>query len=481
MSEWNANRYPLNLRGYTQTRLTEMSPNTYSNYFQCWKMLSKKQHLVAKDGKLEINLEKVVNSTIEKYQNNLITDATFRRYRASICLGLALHLEQQQSESTPSATIYTLPALDGLYRKIISIEKHTGSLKTSNRTSGLKMKSFPKGLFDFVQIQDNARSNTRHLLKLFLKANVLVGLRPIEWRTASFACNLEKKVAAIVVDNGKNSQGRANGDQRFLLLEKATPTQLESLWLFRATFLRDLGERIKTVNEWLDNYSENENPVSSRDTDNERPTQIQSDNALYQKRKSIADSIFEQANALDQNKKIQFKDDELLTSDQELHSHIYSLLCRYRYENLTDRYGNPAYGIAESCLRSMQRLLNTLDQQYWLQRINYLNEEKAQNVTLYSTRHQCIANAKAAKVPVVQIAAFFGHASILTARRHYGLAGSAWGDKFTFRPSTESINAVHGYKLVGARQSENNSENSSNQQRMNSDLDDKNLDEWRNM
>lgn len=481
MSEWIANRYPLSLRGYTQTKLPEMSLNTHLNYLHCWKMLSKNQHVIAVDGNLEINLEMVVNNTIEKYQSNQITDATFRRYRASICLGLALQLEKLLSGSSPNVTTYNLPALDGLYRKIISIEKHSGSLKTSKRTSGLKMKYFPKGLYDFIQRQDILRSNTRHLLKLFLQANVLVGLRPIEWRTACFACNLEKKVAAIVVDNGKNSHGRANGDQRVLLLEKATPSQLERLWRFRATFLRELVERVEAVNEWLDNYSDSGNTVSSIASVGGESIQIQSDTALYQKRKSVADIIFEQENSLDQNKKILFKEDEHRLIELDSNSHIYSLLSRYRYDSLTDQYGNPAYGITESCLRSMQRLLNTLDQQYWQQRIHYLNEEKAQNVTLYSTRHQCIANAKAAKVPVVQIAAFFGHASILTARRHYGLAGSAWGDKFTFRPSAESISAVHGYKLIGARQTENIEDNRTDQQNMTSDLDDKNLDEWRNM
>ena len=50
-----------------------------------------------------------------------------------------------------------------------------------------------------------------------------------------------------------------------------------------------------------------------------------------------------------------------------------------------------------------------------------------QQVSLYSTRHQAVANAKFAGFSDLQIAAIFGHSSTSTARRHYGKVGSASG------------------------------------------------------
>lgn len=46
---------------------------------------------------------------------------------------------------------------------------------------------------------------------------------------------------------------------------------------------------------------------------------------------------------------------------------------------------------------------------------------------LYSTRHQAIATAKATRSPI-EIAALFGHASVITADRHYGKRIHGWGN-----------------------------------------------------
>lgn len=61
--------------------------------------------------------------------------------------------------------------------------------------------------------------------------------------------------------------------------------------------------------------------------------------------------------------------------------------------------------------------------------------------TLYSTRHQAIADAKASGMTAYEIAAMFGHGSIRTAKRHYGKKSN--GRRTTmFRPSPESLSNV---------------------------------------
>jgi hypothetical protein len=61
--------------------------------------------------------------------------------------------------------------------------------------------------------------------------------------------------------------------------------------------------------------------------------------------------------------------------------------------------------------------------------------------TSYSTRHQAIANAKASGLSEREIAAFFGHASVYTAKRHYGKKSRGEGN-FRFRASPETVAKV---------------------------------------
>lgn len=51
----------------------------------------------------------------------------------------------------------------------------------------------------------------------------------------------------------------------------------------------------------------------------------------------------------------------------------------------------------------------------------------ADRITLYSARHQFAADAKASGIGLVALAALMGHASIETAKRHYGRRMNGWG------------------------------------------------------
>lgn len=61
--------------------------------------------------------------------------------------------------------------------------------------------------------------------------------------------------------------------------------------------------------------------------------------------------------------------------------------------------------------------------------------------SLYSTRHQVIADAKNTGLSSLEIAAMFGHKSVLTAKKHYGRKNNG-RRVVTFKPSQESIAAV---------------------------------------
>lgn len=61
--------------------------------------------------------------------------------------------------------------------------------------------------------------------------------------------------------------------------------------------------------------------------------------------------------------------------------------------------------------------------------------------TLYSTRHQAVANAKSSGITDRELAALFGHSSTKTQKRHYGKKMHGWA-KTSFRPSLESLALV---------------------------------------
>jgi|GEM_PF-2176106 len=69
--------------------------------------------------------------------------------------------------------------------------------------------------------------------------------------------------------------------------------------------------------------------------------------------------------------------------------------------------------------------------------------------TIYSVRHQLVADAKAGGLSPVEISAFFGHNSIETAKQHYGTKHKGSRKPFKFMPSDESIQAVANKGKVG--------------------------------
>lgn len=101
-------------------------------------------------------------------------------------------------------------------------------------------------------------------------------------------------------------------------------------------------------------------------------------------------------------------------------------------------------GLANLAMRSLQ---NEMYERFNIfKTIKDLDDISIERPTIYSTRHQCIANAKASNVHEFEIAAFFGHASVETNSRHYGKAWFGWS-KFPFKPALESIEKVNGSEV----------------------------------
>lgn len=58
------------------------------------------------------------------------------------------------------------------------------------------------------------------MMVAFVDANLVVGLRPVEWFFPfPFCCAVKGPKLTAIVENGKATHGRANGLKRYLILD----------------------------------------------------------------------------------------------------------------------------------------------------------------------------------------------------------------------------------------------------------------------
>ena len=132
-----------------------------------------------------------------------ITSKTWRQYKSSVIYYLETYEDEQAS----------IEAIE--YLKDITSK---GTLAYTERTSSLKLK---KITFEDWEKLDNflkQKNNKWHeQLRSWLRASIITGLRPVEWRNAHFFLHNEQ--AALKIQNAKHTNGRAHGPTRTLLLE----------------------------------------------------------------------------------------------------------------------------------------------------------------------------------------------------------------------------------------------------------------------
>ncbi|MEA9392226.1 hypothetical protein SJI19_17005 [Acerihabitans sp. TG2] len=276
-------------------------------------------------------------------QEKRITRSTARLYKSAL-LNRIVHEAQQAIDKGESIESYmhNYENADKINTRIAASH--------STQTSALKLKRFPDDLIpklEKLNLTDNRFKNLTFVL-LFLKANLLVGLRPVEWANTSIFSYIDKPgtvkkgtktTPALVVSNAKATHGRGNGIERDII--------------FNAITVEELGD--------------------------------------------------------------------ILQFSKLMQTHLNGL------------YGEQRRKRAEDIFTNAQQTLNRA-----LKSIKYPITKRP---TLYSTRHQCIANAKSANLTDIEIAALFGHKTTETARIHYGKKVHGSG-RVVIKPSNESIQMV---------------------------------------
>lgn len=104
------------------------------------------------------------------------------------------------------------------------------SLKKSDKTSGAKQKHIKdedmKKILKYIEEKQDVHEYALYL-KYWLKAGIATGLRPIEWCNAEIIMHENK--LALKVKNAKNTNGRANGEYRILLINEMNEEDINDI------------------------------------------------------------------------------------------------------------------------------------------------------------------------------------------------------------------------------------------------------------
>lgn len=436
--EFSVEEYPKRLREYMQYKFSVLEDSTQMDYQRKFDInFSKFAHLPIVEA-----LTATINDLFERFNQAELSQATFRIYRASLCYGIASYYEQWRKNELNSDISESLSTavLNDLYqqaiRKVETADEEALYEKKAE-TSALKAKRFDQGFYEYL-VNIPKKSLTRQprkpkpipgisleyekpiriidLLKSFVKANMLVGLRPIEWHEAIFMCDIATQNLVMRVKNAKHSHGRANGEYRNLVLteinEQETSFLMEYFCLYQVSLERKALDFLYKNSEFFTQQS------------------------LFAE-SGIRSESHEQMTNIPVN---------LATT------HTQTYLKNTSLEQMINANGIPQAGCADKLNRALQNEMYKKYKEY-LSSIGQELTDTSKRPTLYSTRHQCIANAKAGGKDPMEIAGFFGHASDKTNRLHYGKKShgwSGWGD-FKFSPTAESILQVAGgYEFLEA-------------------------------
>lgn len=356
----NPNEYPKSILAYLEREdcITNTTHLKYTKEF--YVML--KGALKVNDNNLKRSLEALYIEYESKAITGQIAHSTFKTYRAFIIYGYSrIYNKLVNGEISDQDIDDGLDELfiSDLYLKMLSVEYFYNENKPK-RTSELKAKYFEKTFYNYLIRESELKkaSSSRIgeydlLLYAFVDANLILGLRPVEWFNTSFCCAVKGPKLIMRVLNGKSTHGRANGKIRSLILDGLTEV-----------------DKAKVFNFWnmLNKFSNkfaSQNGISS---------------CGWVEHQTIIRVLGERLS-------IKYKD-----------------FCSLRNIVLSSEDLRP---------------------------------------TLYSTRHQCIANAKSNDVDKFDIAGVFGHAGSDTAKKHYGRKWRGFGS-FKVQPTLDSVLNVNG-------------------------------------
>lgn len=435
-----------NLRDNFERIKNNMAPKTRLNYSKKFKNIIDR---ITKKGATSKpnynNILKELELIEHKREAGLLKRPSMRQYKASVLYGFTMcyeYMKGSDSHTTDADDEYhelysclakTLSAYDlnKLYGRVSnwSSEDVDVAKELDNKahlmanTSARKAKLFDEELLGVLLKGDEPRL---HLLRLFLQVNIVLGLRPNEWYSCKVITSKEmdeiKKAREMAVGNTMNaSSGDATYIKQSLALLELTYAGIES-----SVARIDDDAKVLAVKNSKDSHGRANGSYRYILLD-------RMSNADMERLNSLIELLHHKNDSVAKSRGVSADDD---CFDNYV---IQPLQAQLKYE-----------------LENNVRCQGIIDRNYKKKLTSYGNEKnraiklgKAWSrtapikmyPTLYSTRHQAVSNSKAADMNPVLMAALFGHASIVTAERHYGKQSDGWGGSMV-EPHPDSIVTV---------------------------------------
>ena len=231
-------------RLYDENSISEITAKSKAQYFKKFETIKLHAKKLGFDDSY-FDLKNTVNLLLN---NKDISLSTAKFYRASILY--QIYNDALNAIAANEDIEYFKDTYDQIRDWYIAdpslVKKPLGSEK---RTSSDKTKYFDKHFYDFcienlsykinpMRSRRSEKTTDKHrMLFYFLKLNIQLGLRPVEWFGAAPSTYLISKSIgnppspspSLIIENAKNTNGRANGDTREILLNGFTSDQLKTM------------------------------------------------------------------------------------------------------------------------------------------------------------------------------------------------------------------------------------------------------------
>jgi hypothetical protein len=274
---------PATLSEYASLHSVNLSDTTKSRFRTVWK------RLLAKHSPVESLADKILLSIMsikEKYEASEIEGSSYKHYRSALLFGLSelinaegalypefengiddidvykyhyitlINLTLESLNQKKKITKENIAHEEGEVDDRVSIllgdlsEIHPESPRA--RVFPKKLDSFPKNIFEWICALESKKTNATRakpslmMLKLFLRANILLGLRLVEWQHIMFAYNFDSKKSSVpgdlvlVIPNSQHSKGLARGESRMIILKGITKSEKADVLKFKNAFDSDM-------------------------------------------------------------------------------------------------------------------------------------------------------------------------------------------------------------------------------------------------
>lgn len=343
-------------------------------------------------------------STIRSYKASLLCALSFCAAAKKASLELTKFSKKYQEEFHALGSKVSEQFLIDLYQRVFAWQRESKGVCTQKdneahakaQTSSGKEKGFPDFLLERLK-KIKSGSRFSQIVRLFVRVNIRYGLRPIEWKTAKLLRAEEvpdmemNDVVLTLIENDVIATADTESPYYWLQVKNAKATHARACGEYRYICIGSDEKNLAELNRVLTVIQNNAENLSDEEFDKKRLRPMQ--RALR----------------------------EMLIRDKESHDFI---IARYR----------------KATWEHNRRLKKSRKE-----------GKKNRNMpappiitvpTLYSTRHQAIANAKAEGMDVITTAALFGHISTISANKHYAHKKRGKSGRYECLPHINNLNIV---------------------------------------